>query len=170
MVYRIKQLAELAGISVRTLHHYDRIGLLRPESHTGSGYRQYGEASVLRLQQIMFFREVGFNLEDIEKILSRPGFDVLEALKSHRILLTKKAEGFRDLIATVDKTIRRIKGETTMQIKEYYHGFSDEQIERYRREVNERWGEEVLQESERRVIDMGKVKFATLQVEGGKIF
>ena len=67
MVYRIKQLAQLAGISVRTLHYYDRIGLLKPESYTGSGYRQYGEASVLRLQQIMFFRELDFSLDDIKK-------------------------------------------------------------------------------------------------------
>lgn len=170
MVYTIKKLADLAGVSVRTLHYYDEVGLLKPQSRSESGYRYYGEEAVVRLQQIMFFRELGFNLEEIRKIVSSPDFNVLEALQSHRTLLTKKAERINDLLATVDKSIKKLKGEVKMQIKEYYQGFSDEQIEKYRVEVRQRWGEKALQESEERVTKMGKEKFAALQAEGGKIF
>ncbi|MDO8579140.1 MAG: MerR family transcriptional regulator [Dehalococcoidales bacterium] len=88
----IKKLADLAGVSVRTLHYYDQMGLLKPGSRSASGYRFYDESAVVKLQQIMFFRELGFSLYDIRKIVSQPDFDVLEALKSHRSLLRKKAE------------------------------------------------------------------------------
>jgi DNA-binding transcriptional MerR regulator len=170
MVYTIKKLADLAGVSIRTLHYYDEVGLLKPQSRSESGYRYYGEEAVVRLQQIMFFRELGFGLEEIGKIVSSPDFDVLEALQSHRILLSKKIERVNMLLATVDKTIKKLKGEAKMQIKEYYQGFSDEQIERYRQEVRQRWGDKALEESEERVSKMGKDKFAALQAEGGKIF
>jgi len=169
-VYTVKKLADLAGVSVRTLHYYDEAGLLKPELRRSNGYRQYGEEAAIRLQQIMFFRELGFKLDDIKKILSQPDFDVLEALQSHRTMLTKRAARIDELIATIDKTIRKLKGETTMKIKEYYQGFSDEQIERYRGEVKERWGESVLKESEDRMLAMGREKFAGLQAEGGAIF
>lgn len=170
MLYTVKKLADLAGVSVRTLHYYDEAGLLKPKSRSASGYRYYGEEAVVRLQQIMFFRELGFSLDEIGKIISRPDFDVLEALQSHRTLLAKKAERIDELLTTVDKTIKKLKGAVKMQIKEYYQGFSDEQIEKYREEVRQRWGEKTLQESEERVIKMGKAKFTALQAEGGKIF
>lgn len=166
----IKKLASLAGVSVRTLHYYDQIGLLKPESRSNSGYRFYGKEAALGLQQIMFFRELGFHLEDIKKIVTQPGFDRLEALKSQRSLLRKEAERIDELIRTVDRTIGQMKGEAKVDIKEYYEGFSDEKIERYREEVRKRWGEKTLRDSEERVIKMGKEKFAGLQAEGGKIF
>src|SRR4030042_3897192 len=114
MVYTVKKLAGLAGVSVRTLHYYDEIGLLKPESRSASGYRHYNEDAVIRLQQIMFFRELDFSLDEIRKIITRPDFDVLEALQSHRVLLTKRAERIDELLATVDKTIRKMKGKANM--------------------------------------------------------
>ena len=168
--YTIKKLAENAGISVRTLHYYDEIGLLKPEYRTRNGYRHYGEKAVVKLQQIMFFRELGFGLEDIKKIVSRPDFNVLEALEAHRELLIKKSARISELLKTVENTIKKLKGESKMSIKEYYRGFSDEQIEKYRKEVKERWGADVLKESEARVMKMGKAKFSILQAEGGAIF
>ena len=108
MVYTIKQLAELAGTSVRTLHYYDEIGLLKPESRGANGYRQYGEQAIVRLQQIMFFRELDFSLEEIKTIISSPGFDVLEALQSHKVLLEKRKKRIDELLATVGKTIKNI--------------------------------------------------------------
>jgi MerR family transcriptional regulator, thiopeptide resistance regulator len=170
MVYTIKKLADLAGVSIRTLHYYDEIGLLKPDTHNASGYRLYGEEAVVRLQQVLFFRELGFNLEEIRKIMSRSDFDVLEALQSHRVLLTKRAERLKELLNTVDKTIQKLKGEITMPIKDYYEGFSDKQIERYRQEVRQRWGDQTLKDSEARVMAMGTKKFAALQAEGGAIF
>src|SRR4030043_1055691 len=115
-VYTVKKLASLAGVSVRTLHYYDEMGLLKPRERRGNGYRHYDEDSIIRLQQIMFFRELGFSLDEIRKIISLPDFDVLEALKSQRDLLVKKSEGLGELISTVDKTIKRLKGEDTMQL------------------------------------------------------
>jgi MerR family transcriptional regulator, thiopeptide resistance regulator len=168
--YTVKKLAGLAGISRRTLHYYDEIGLLKPEFRSSNGYRQYGEDAAARLQQIMFFRELDFSLEEIKKIMSRPDFDVIEALQSHKTLLTKRAERTNELLATVDKTINKLKGETDMSIKEYYQGFSDAQIEKYRQEVRERWGEDTLKASEARIMKMGKEKFAAVQGEGDVIF
>jgi DNA-binding transcriptional MerR regulator len=170
MVYTVKQLADKAGVSVRTLHYYDQLGLLKPGRRNPGGYRYYSQEAVVCLQQIMFFRELGFALQEIGEIMSRPDFDVLEALESHRKLLEEKAGRIRRLQLTVKKTIRELKGGSAMSIKEYYQGFSDEKIERYRREVKERWGEKTLEESEARVLRMGKEKFAELQAEGGRIF
>ena len=80
MVHTVKQLADFAGVSVRTLHYYDQQGLIKPTFHRANGYRQYDEGAIVPLQQILFFREVGFSLNDIKRIMSRPDFDVLEAL------------------------------------------------------------------------------------------
>jgi MerR family transcriptional regulator, thiopeptide resistance regulator len=157
-------------VSVRTLHYYDEVGLQKPQSRSESGYRYYNEEAVLRLQQIMFFRELDFSLEEMQEIISRPDFDVVEALQSQRTLLTKKADRIDELLTTVEKTIKKLQGEVKMSIQEYYQGFSDEQIEKYRQEVRQRWGEKTLQESEKRVIKMGKEKFAKVQAEGDIIF
>jgi MerR family transcriptional regulator, thiopeptide resistance regulator len=170
MVYTIKKLAKLAGTSVRTLHYYDEIGLLKPEYRGANGYRQYGQKSIAKLQQIMFFRELDFSLDEIKTIMARPDFDALEALQSHKELLQKRKERIGELLDTIEKTIKNIKGEKLMEIKEYYQGFSDEQIEKYRDEVKKRWGEKTLNDSEDRVKKMGKEKFAEVQAESDRIF
>jgi MerR family transcriptional regulator, thiopeptide resistance regulator len=169
-VYTVKQLAVLAGVSIRTLHYYDQFGLLAPEFRTANGYRHYGESAVIRLQQIMFFRELDFSLKEIKAIMARPDFSTLDALEQHRVLLKKRAARLHGLLQTVDRTVKKLKGENEMSIKDYYKGFSDEQIEKYRKEVKERWGGDTLRESEARVIRLGKAKFAALQEQGGKIF
>jgi len=167
---KVKQLAEIAGISVRTLHYYDAIGLLRPQTRNESGYRYYSEEAVLRLQQILFFRELGFSLTEIKQILDSPGFNALEALREQRKLLEKEERKIKQLLGTVDRTIKKMRGELDMEIRDYYRGFSDEQIERYRGEVCKRWGSKMLEESEQKITGMGKQKFAQLQAEGGKLF
>lgn len=170
MVYTVKELADFAGVSVRTLHHYDQIGLLPPRSRSAAGYRQYGDAAAARLQQIMFFRELGFGLEEIRGIVSQPDYDALEAMQSHRRVLSGKASRINELLVTLDKTIGKLKGETSMEIEEFYHGFSQERIKQYREEVRQRWGDDALQVSESRVKAMGKEGFAALQAEGDAIF
>ena len=112
----MRQLASLAGVSVRTLHYYDDKGLLEPRYRGENGYRYYDEDSIIRLQQIMFFRQLGFSLEEVGKIVSHPEFDVLEALKSHRESLVQKSERLGELISTVDKTIKRLRGQDKMQL------------------------------------------------------
>jgi MerR family transcriptional regulator, thiopeptide resistance regulator len=170
MVYTVRQLANVAGVSVRTLHHYDHIGLLKPSSYAPNGYRHYGEREAVLLQQILFFRELGFSLKEIGAILSRPDFDVRLALESHRTMLRKKAGHIAVLLETVDKTIKHLEGERDMKINEYYEGLSDDQIEEYRKEARQRWGADVVNESESRVMQMGKDGFAAQQTRGEAIF
>jgi MerR family transcriptional regulator, thiopeptide resistance regulator len=170
MAYTVKQLADMAGVSVRTLHYYDQLGLLRPQNHTPNGYRQYGQEAVVRLQQIMFFRELGFSLSEIKDIVNRPDFDVLRALETHRALLLKKAQRLNDLIATVDRTISNVKGELSMKTREYYLGFSEEQVKKYRDEVRERWGQEALISSEVKLEGMTQEEFAGVKGEGEAVF
>jgi DNA-binding transcriptional MerR regulator len=115
-VYTVNKLALLAGVSIRTLHHYDRLGLLKPRYRQKNGYRYYDDDSIIRLRQIMFFRELGFSLETIGEIITLPDFDLLGALKSQRGVLVEKSGRLEELISTVDKTIKRLKGEDTMQL------------------------------------------------------
>ena len=100
----VRQLAKLAGVSVRTLHHYDQIGLLKPTSRTAAGYRQYGEKDLLRLQQILFFKELDVPLSEIRAILDRPGFDQVQALQDHITLLVRRADRLTRLLKTIDST------------------------------------------------------------------
>jgi phosphoribosylaminoimidazole-succinocarboxamide synthase len=116
MSYTIKRLASLAGISVRALHYYDELGLLKPRYRRENGYRYYDEDSIMRLQQIMFFRELGFSLREVGKIVSHSEFDVLGALRSQRKLLVRRSERLNELVSTIDKTIKRLEGEDKMQL------------------------------------------------------
>jgi DNA-binding transcriptional MerR regulator len=169
-VYTVRQLAELAGVSVRTLHHYDAIGLLQPSSRSAAGYRLYEQDDLLRLQQILFFRELDFPLEDIRRILDHPGFDRVQALESHRRMLQERSARLAVLMRTIDKTIERLKEETmTLTDAELYEGFSEEQIERWQREVREQYDPKVVAESDRRVRQMGKEQWAALRAEGQEI-
>src|SRR5512143_599531 len=110
-MFTVKQLSKLAGVTPRTLHHYDAIGLLKPTRLGANGYRYYGEESLLKLQQILFYRELGLSLEEIKRIVGRRDFDVLQALYSHRQALQKQSERLKRLIRTVDHTIHYLKGE-----------------------------------------------------------
>lgn len=131
MAYTVKDLAKLSGVSVRTLHFYDEIGLLKPAYHGANGYRFYEEKELLLLQQILFFRELKFELKKIKKILSAREFDQMSALVSHRMVLEKDVKRTRELIETIDKTIEHIKGKRKMKDEEFYEGFSKEQQEEY---------------------------------------
>jgi DNA-binding transcriptional MerR regulator len=140
MTYTVQQLATLAGITTRTLHHYDDIGLLKPARVQTNGYRQYGEAELLKLQQIMLYRELEFPLREIQKIINNPKFDISEALVKHRKLIELKKKQMGELLKTIDKTLTKINHQNTMDDKELYDGFSKEQMEEYAKEAKERWG------------------------------
>jgi MerR family transcriptional regulator, multidrug-efflux activator len=153
--YTVKQVAELAGISVRTLHHYDRIGLLKPSASTDAGYRIYERPEIERLQQILFFRELGFELRKIGEILDHPEFDRRRALLAHRELLNEERDRLGRLIGTLDTTIERLERDEMMSDNAMFSGFDrdriEDQISRYHDEAVERYGEEVVAESEHRV-------------------
>src|SRR5712692_2695251 len=118
MEHTVKQLSKLAGVSVRTLHFYDEIGLWRPGRVGANGYRYYADAALLRLQQILFYKELGLSLDEIADVLDQPEFDVARALEAHRRALHTRLGQLRRLITTVDRTIAYLKGETDMDAKE----------------------------------------------------
>ncbi len=109
--YSVKKLAKLAGVSVRTLHHYDQLGLLKPSLRTEARYRLYGEKELLRLQQILLYKELDFSLQEIGDILDKADFDLLEALQSHKTALQSRRDRLGVLLTTIDKTIQKLKGE-----------------------------------------------------------
>jgi DNA-binding transcriptional MerR regulator len=124
MAYTVKQLAVMSGVTVRTLHFYDEMALLKPAYSKANGYRIYQEPQVLMLQQILFYRELGFELKRIKEILSQRKFEKMAALKSHRQVLEKNIARTRTLIETIDKTIRHLKGTKKMKSEELFTGFS----------------------------------------------
>ena len=137
--YSVKQVSKMAGVTIKTLHHYDKIGLLSPAHRSDKNYRYYGKEELYRLQQIMFYKELDFSLQDIKAILSDPEFEVLKALESHKQALQQKADRFKVLLETLDKTIVELKSEKEMMTnEELYKGFSKEQAEAYRSEAIEK--------------------------------
>ncbi len=149
MAYTVKQLADLAGVSVRTLHYYDQIDLLRPTATRRNGYRSYEEPAVMRLQQILFYKELGLSLDEIKAVVDRPDFDVLGALGSHRRALQAQLGRTQRLLQTVDQTIAYLKGETTMSSKQLFAGFSEEEQQRYEQQAQQLWGDTVTQSAKR---------------------
>jgi MerR family transcriptional regulator, thiopeptide resistance regulator len=159
MKYGVKELAEVAGVTVRTLHFYDEVGLLKPAGHSANGYRWYGEKELLQLQQILFFRELGFELKQIKRILSRSDFDRCEALARHRRVLMKNAARTKELIKTIDKTLEHLKGKRKMKDRALFSGFDQAKQAGYEKQLIEQYGEKMregIAESRRKVKDWTK--------------
>lgn len=164
----VKQLSKLAGVTPRTLHHYDEIGLLKPSRVGDNGYRYYGEESVLQLQQILFYRELGMPLEDIKKIMGRRDFDVMGALHSHKEALQKQVARLNRLIHTVDNTINHLKGKTIMSEKSLFEGFSEEEQEKYAAEAEELYGAESVRASMQKWKSYSAAEKKRIMEEGNK--
>ncbi|MEZ0610793.1 MerR family transcriptional regulator [Fibrella sp. WM1] len=164
-LYSVKQLAGMAGVSVRTLHHYDRLGLLKPSVRTEARYRLYGEHDLIRLQQILFYKELDFSLDDIRQLLAQPDFDAVRALQTHRQRLHDRQQRLTTLLNTIDKTISKLKGESIMMTDdELYEGFSDQQAKAFRQEAVAHYGQEV-ELSEQHLRQLGKAGFEQLKAE-----
>lgn len=142
MAYTVKELAKISGVSIRTLHWYDEVGLLKPAYHGSNGYRYYEETQLLILQQVLFFKELGFELKQIRRVLGRSDFDKMVALSSHRKMLQKNLEQTKKLIKTIDKTIEHLKGTKKMKEVEMFSGFSKERQAEYERQIIECFGEQ----------------------------
>jgi DNA-binding transcriptional MerR regulator len=168
--YTVHQVAHMAQVSVRTLHHYDQIGLLRPRKRTESNYRLYEEDDLLQLQQILFYRELEFPLEQIGRILADPSFDRVEALRNHRIRLEKEAERILTLLQTVDRTILRLTEKNIMLTDdELYDGLGKEKGERYEREAMEMYDPKVVAETNRKIRQMSKEEWNAVKREGDEV-
>lgn len=138
--YTVKQLADLARISVRTLHHYDDIGLLKPAWLGHNGYRYYEPPQLYRLQQVLMYREFGLSLEEIKAILDAPGFDVASALRQHRRRLVERLEQQQALIDVIDATLARLDGDADMPDKSLYQWPSPQKQAEYEAWLAERYG------------------------------
>jgi DNA-binding transcriptional MerR regulator len=172
-MYTVRQLSKLAGVTPRTLHYYDEIGLLKPSRVGANGYRYYGEESLLRLQQILFYRELDLPLEDIKKIMGRRDFDVLGALYGHKEALQKQIYRLNHLLETVDNTIHHLKGNLPMNEKGLFEGFSEEVQEQYAKEAEELYGAESVRasmkkwkaysaEEKKRIMDEGSRNYSDM--------
>jgi len=149
-MFTVKQLSRLAGVTPRTLRHYDAIGLLKPSRVGDNGYRYYGEESILFLQQILFYRELALPLEDIKQIMGRRDFDVLLALEGHRLELGKRIARLERLRETVDNTISHLKGKKEMNPKQVFSGFTEEEQEKYAAEAEKMYDPETVRASNRK--------------------
>jgi DNA-binding transcriptional MerR regulator len=154
--YSVKKLAALAGVSVRTLHLYDEIGLLKPSTRTTAGYRSYGEKELLKLQQILFYKELDLPLREIADILDSPDFDLVKALESHKSALQSRSSRISMMLSTIDKTIFQLKNSSMLNHEELYAGLPKEKAEAYRKEAVEKWGPDTIQRSESHLHKMGK--------------
>lgn len=161
----VRQVAKAAGISVRTLHHYDAIGLLKPAHVGANGYRYYGRTELLKLQQILFYRELGLPLGEIRSIFDDPAFDTLAALRDHRKALVARIERYGDLIRTIDRTIASLEKDEAMEDHEYYAGVSPETRARWEREAIAFWGEDAVRAAQARSRSFSKDQVAAIQAE-----
>lgn len=160
--YRVKEVAELSGVSVRTLHHYDAIGLLTP-GRSKAGYRRYSEADLLRLQQILVHRELGLPLEQIKAILSDPQLDARGVLLEQRARLQARAEHTEAMLRAVDTALRALEGEEIMSAKNLFEGFDPSQ---YEAEAEQRWGDtDAYRDSQQRTRRYSETDWARIKAE-----
>ena len=134
---KISDVAKLTGVTVRTLHYYDEIGLLKPSEVTEAGYRVYNDTDLAVLQQILFFRELDFSLEEIRKIMQNPAYEKESALRKQKELLLQKRSRLDGLISLVDKTL---KGEQDMSFRQFDTTEIEEAKKQYAAEAKQRWG------------------------------
>ena len=158
----------MSGITVRTLHYYDEIGLLKPNEITEAGYRLYSKEDLEILQQILFFRELDFPLSEIKEIMNNPNYDKEEALKKQKELLIQQGQRIDGLIKLIDK---RIEGDNNMSFKEFDMNEIEENKKKYAKEVKERWGNtRAYEESEKKTSGYNKEKWGDINQETNEIF
>ncbi len=151
---RTKELADIAGISVRTLHYYDTIGLLSPEIDRENGYRNYSDQDVSTLQQILFFRQLNFKLTQIKDILNSPKYHQTEALLEQKDIILKEQTRLNNILKLIDKTIQAERGEITMTNEEKFSGV-DFSHNPYEQEAREKWGDEKVEQANQNLKKMG---------------
>ncbi len=163
MEYTIKKLAQLAGVSTRTLRYYDEIGILKPARINSSGYRIYGRKEVDRLQHILFYRELGVELDKIGEFVNNPAYDCISALQNHREKLLEKKKQLEQLINTIDKTIAANEGRIKMTDREKFEGFKqkilDENDKKYGEEIREKYGEDTVNQSYDKLMGMSEERY-----------
>ena len=166
----VKQLSRLTGVTNRTLHYYDEIGLLKPSRIGDNGYRYYGEAAQLRLQQILFYRELDVPLAQIRRLMDRDDFDVMAALLSHKEALRHQAERLQGLMATVDNTILHLQGKQIMNSEGLFSGLNKPQQQAYAQEAEQRHDAATVRASSRQWGAYSKARQDAIMAEGNMIY
>lgn len=173
MEYTVQKLAILAGVSARTLRYYDEIGILKPARINSSGYRIYGQAEVDRLQQVLFYRELGVSLDSVREIMAEPSFDAIKALREHRARLLEKREQLDVLLANVDKTIAFQEGRIQMTDKEKFAAFKQKMLDdndrKYGREIREKYGEEAVEKSNKKFSALSQEQYEEFERLGREV-
>ena len=145
---KINEVAKVSGVSSRTLHYYDKIGLLKP-TKLENGYRGYTENDLDKLQQILFYKFLGFKLSKIAEILNNKS-NHLEILEEQRQLILKEKSRYEQILNTIENTIKSHKGEGNMSIEGKFSGFKLEDVKKYEQSAKEKYGEEVIEEAKER--------------------
>jgi DNA-binding transcriptional MerR regulator len=170
MTYTVSDVAGATGITVRTLHHYDEIGVLRPSERSPSGYRIYDEADLERLQEVLFFRELGFGLGEIRTSLGDPSLDRRQVLLRQRSLMADQVKRFRQMVKAIDRALDAIDEGVVMDKEEMFEIFGDFDPTEYEDEARERWGDtDMYEESQRRTGSYSKDEWMKLGAEGRAI-
>ncbi len=169
-MYTIKQLADLANVSRRTLRYYDQIDLLKPTAVADNKYRYYDQTAVLRLQQIRFYQELDFSLEQIREILDKSDFNTLHSLQSQKEALLQQAKRLDRLINTIDKTILHLEGKFNMDNKELFVGFDEAKQKEYAEEASKRWDPKQVKESNQRWNRLNAEQKEAILQEGNRIY
>lgn len=160
---RISEVAKMTGVTVRTLHYYDEIGLLKPRLLFENGYRDYDDGCIEKLKQILFFRELDFSLKDIAVIMQSPGYDPMDALKRQQAWLVQEHDRLGRLIQLAEMTIR---GEIGLDFQAFDKSQLQDQSKQYANEAKERWGHsEAYQQSQRKTADYDEQKRTELKGE-----
>ncbi|WP_128375388.1 MerR family transcriptional regulator [Streptomyces cavernae] len=166
MSYSVGRVAGFAGVTVRTLHHYDEIGLLAPSERSHAGHRRYSDADLDRLQRILFYRELGFPLEEVAVLLDDPEADPREHLRRQHRLLTDRIEKLQMMAAAVERAMEASKMGINLTPEEKFEVFGDKDPEQYAEEAEQRWGgTEAYAESQRRVARYTKDDWQRMQDE-----
>jgi DNA-binding transcriptional MerR regulator len=173
MEYTVQKLGLLAGVSTRTLRYYDEIGILKPARISSSGYRIYGQSEVDRLQQILFYRELGVGLEEIKDLVTSPTFDPGLALREHRERLLEKRKQLDLLIANVEMTLAQREGNPTMSDKQKFEGFKqkliDDNEKKYGKEIRAKYGDEQIDKANMKFKGMTEEQSAEVEQLGKNI-
>ena len=166
----VGEVAALAGVTVRTLHHYDRIGLLSPSGRTAAGYRQYAPADLDRLHQVLLYRELGFPLEEVATLLDDPAADPGAHLRRQHALLRDRLERTRAMVAAVEKEMEARAMGISLTPEERFEVFGEHDPAQYEGEVQEKWGQtEAYAQSRRRTSSYGKEDWLRIKAEGAAI-
>lgn len=170
MSYTVGEVARHSGVTVRTLHHYDARGLLTPSGRTPAGYRRYGQDDLHRLQRILYYRELGFGLDEIATILDDEGLDVVGHLRRQHALLLERSDRLRAMAATIEKTMEAMKMGINLTPEELFEVFGEADPTAHAEEAEQRWGDtDAYRESHRRTSSYTKDDWQSIKAEAADL-